>query len=191
MKVLLLDNYDSFTYMLKDYINQCKVTCNVIRNDDVALFDEFHTFDAIIISPGPRSPKYAGQLMNLIQKNQTTKKPLLGICLGHQAIGLHLGATLSKAKAPMHGKIDTIIHNGNMLFKDIPTQFKATRYHSLILENLPQSLELIANTNNNEVMGVAHKQLPIWGVQFHPESCTTEHGLQIIKNFLILAQQYH
>jgi anthranilate synthase/aminodeoxychorismate synthase-like glutamine amidotransferase len=188
LKILLLDNYDSFTYMLKDYIGQGDVACTVMRNDDVNLLEEIDEYNAIVISPGPQTPSDAGQLMSVV-KHFATTKPILGVCLGHQAIGMHFGAQLVKAQRPMHGKVDTIEHSSNVLFQHIPNSFSATRYHSLILQQLPEELNVIATSADNEVMGIAHKSLPLWGIQFHPESCTTAYGLQLIRNFLTLAQQ--
>jgi anthranilate synthase/aminodeoxychorismate synthase-like glutamine amidotransferase len=187
MKILLLDNYDSFTFMLKDYIEQCGVLCLVMRNDDKHLQAEIAEHDALIISPGPETPKQAGSLLPMLNEF-VSHKPTLGVCLGHQAIGMHYGAKLGKAFKPMHGKVDTLFHNGNKLFAGLPHSFHATRYHSLILSDLPIELQTIAYTADGEIMGIAHKSLPLWGIQFHPESCTTPFGLTIIKNFLSLAQ---
>jgi anthranilate synthase/aminodeoxychorismate synthase-like glutamine amidotransferase len=188
LKILLLDNYDSFTYMLKDYIEQCGAICIVRRNDDLDLISEISDADALVVSPGPQTPNEAGQLMHVLyQFNQV--KPILGVCLGHQGIGLTFGAKLVMAQLPKHGKIDLVKHYGHSLFNDIPTTFSATRYHSLILEQLPADLEIIAVSPTNEIIGIAHKSLPLWGIQFHPESCTTEFGLQLIENFLKLAHQ--
>jgi anthranilate synthase/aminodeoxychorismate synthase-like glutamine amidotransferase len=174
--------------MLRDYIGQCGVTCTVMRNDDVNLLEKIDEYDAIVISPGPQTPNDAGQLMNVV-KHFAETKPMLGVCLGHQAVGMHFGAQLIKAQKPMHGKVDIINHSSNGLFQDIPNSFSATRYHSLILQQLPAELNIIASSVNNEIMGIAHKSLPLWGIQFHPESCTTAYGLQLIRNFLTLAQQ--
>ncbi|MDP1727095.1 MAG: aminodeoxychorismate/anthranilate synthase component II [Bacteroidota bacterium] len=182
MKILLLDNYDSFTYMLKDYIEQCGNDCMVYRNDDPLLDRiDLNNFDAIVISPGPKKPVEAGKLNALLQQ-WIMLKPILGICLGHQALGEYFGARLTKSKLPRHGKADKITHNGNSIFDGIPSEFKATRYHSLILENLPESL-IQTCTSKNELMGFVHKTLPIWGLQFHPESCQTEFGINLLKNF--------
>ncbi len=187
LKVLLLDNYDSFTYMLKDYIEQCGVQCMVMRNDEPELFSEVSKADVLVLSPGPQRPKDAGELMHVLEKF-IHEKPVLGVCLGHQAIGEYFGATLMKAKQPKHGKVDPIQHFGNPLFNNIKSGFSATRYHSLVLQDLPQTLEIIATTDDDEIMGLMHKHLPVWGIQFHPESCTTEDGLRIIKNFLHLTE---
>lgn len=188
MKVLLLDNYDSFTYMLKDYIEQCGVVCDVKRNDSVNVLDEISRYDALVISPGPQTPGDAGQLMQALER-YVLVKPILGVCLGHQGLGVYFGARLMKAKQPKHGKIDTLTHTEHPLFAGIPPTFDATRYHSLVIDSLPPELEIIASSGGGEIMGIAHKSLPLWGIQFHPESCTTEYGLQLIQNFLKLAQQ--
>ncbi len=188
MKILLLDNYDSFTYMLKDYIGQCGVDCTVIRNDEAILDQsDLLQFDALVISPGPKKPIDAGKL-NLVIEKMVAHKPILGICLGHQALGVHFGAVLSKARLPRHGKVDLIEHNHNILFNGVPEKFFGTRYHSLILKNLPLDLVEIC-WSEDEIMGFAHKTLPVWGLQFHPESCQTQFGLKIMENFIIRAKK--
>ena len=182
--VLLLDNYDSFTYNLYDYILQLGQQCLVVRNDEMSLEQiSALNFSSIVISPGPKTPKEAGITMQLIERFYQTK-PILGICLGHQAIGQFFGAELVKAAKPMHGKTSSITHNGHWLFKNIPSPFEVMRYHSLVIEeNLPKYLHLLAETNTREPMVIAHKNLPIIGIQFHPESVLTEHGLQLLKNW--------
>lgn len=182
--VLLLDNYDSFTYNLRDYILQCGKECRVIRNDEMSLNEiEKINFSSAIISPGPKTPHEAGITMKFIERFHQTK-PILGICLGHQAIGEFFGAKLTKAIKPMHGKTSIIKHNNNFLFKNLPAEFEAMRYHSLILTELEKTeLQIIATTKENEVMAIAHPTLKIEGVQFHPESILTEHGLQLMKNW--------
>lgn len=183
MKILLLDNYDSFTHMLKDYLEQCGANCLLFRNNQITIAEiTLLDFDAIVISPGPKEPKDAGIVMDLIATFYKNK-PILGVCLGHQAIAEFFGASLNKAILPRHGKVDLIKHEGDEMFQHIPEKFEATRYHSLIINNLP--IELIATAScNNELMAFKHKNLPIWAVQFHPESCQTTFGLQIISNFL-------
>lgn len=190
MKFLLVDNYDSFTYMLADYIRQCNVQCDVVRNDNEQLLQPnfVNNYDALVLSPGPQTPNDAGYLMQII-KLYYLHKPILGVCLGHQAIGQFFGATLQKAIIPKHGKVDTVTHNNNKLFNDISQNFEVTRYHSLILINLNLPLQISAQTAKNEIMALYHSTLPIYGVQFHPESCLTQSGLTIIKNFTILVQQ--
>lgn len=184
MKTLLIDNYDSFTYMLKDYIEQCGAECLVVRNDEINT-EKIKNSEAIIISPGPGTPAQSGNLMSVLKEFKNI--PMLGVCLGHQAIGEHFGAKLQKAQTPRHGKVEMITHNENAFFLGIPSQFEATRYHSLVLENLPQELEQIAQSKTGEIMAIKHIILPIYGIQFHPESCMTKHGLTIIKNFLNIA----
>lgn len=188
MKTLLIDNYDSFTYMLKDYVEQCGVTCEVIRNDVPDLLETAGQFDALVLSPGPKTPLEAG-LMNEVIARWHQHKPMLGICLGHQAIGQFFGANLEQATAPKHGKIDLVKHEHHPLFKGIPEHFKVTRYHSLILNGIKNPMKQIALGSQEECMALAHSQLPLFGVQFHPESCLTEYGLNIIKNYIDLVKQ--
>lgn len=182
--VLLLDNYDSFTYNLRDYILQLGEECTVVRNDELTL-DEIEklNFQSIIISPGPRTPAEAGITPQLIAAFYN-RKPILGICLGHQAIGEFFGAQLAKAQKPMHGKTSAITHNGHFLFNNLPQQLEVMRYHSLVLkgvENTP--LQILATTAEGEVMAIAHPQYPVAGVQFHPESILTPNGLQLLRNW--------
>lgn len=184
VKVLVVDNYDSFTYMLNDYIEQQGAFCTVIRNDEPSVLDEWKNVDAIVLSPGPQAPQDAGLLMQVIRQSYL-HKPILGVCLGHQAIGEFFGARLQKAGVPMHGKVDLMTHTNDVLFTDIPPTFNATRYHSLLLTHVSDPLTVIAQSSKKEVMALRHKQLPIWGIQFHPESCLTEYGSVMIKNFLL------
>ncbi len=182
MHFLLIDNYDSFTFMLADYIQQTGVKCSIIRNDvEELLHLNPNDFDALIISPGPSAPKDAGFMM-LILERFLHHLPVLGICLGHQAIGELFGAKLLHAKLPRHGKVDFISHEGDLMFEGVSNQFQATRYHSLILKNLPDDL-LATATCNDEIMALKHRELPIWGLQFHPESCETLEGIKILNNF--------
>lgn len=182
MLITLIDNYDSFTYNLKDYVCQLGVECTVIKNDqiDYKLLDKS---DAIILSPGPQRPENAGDLLKVISV-YFDKKPILGICLGHQAIGMHFGADLVKALEPKHGKISLINHTNSDLFKNIDNPMQVMRYHSLILKNLPDCLIVTALTNENELMAFKHRYFHLWGVQFHPESILTPCGLKLLENWI-------
>lgn len=174
--------------MLKDYLEQCGANCLLFRNDKIKVSEiKLLEFDAIVISPGPKEPKDAGIVMELIATFYKTK-PIFGVCLGHQAIAEFFGGSLNKAKLPRHGKVDIVKHEGDEMFKNVPESFEATRYHSLIINNLPN--ELIATANcNYELMAFRHKNLPICAVQFHPESCQTVFGLQIISNFVEMVKK--
>jgi len=181
--VLLIDNYDSFTYNLYDYIKQLGKECIVLRNDEKTI-EEIRNinFNYIVISPGPGIPKNAGITMQIIKEFHKTKA-ILGVCLGHQAIGEFFNAKLIKAKKPMHGKTSKLYFEKHKLFSTIEKPFEVMRYHSLILENIQLPLETIAKTKENEIMAIAHKTLPIVGIQFHLESILTENGLLMMKNF--------
>lgn len=184
-RVLLIDNFDSFTQMLGDYIQQCNVECHIIRYNKLNIPDIINSnYDAYIISPGPGTPNQYPKITELILQNNK-HKPILGICLGHQIIGLTYGATIEYAKQPRHGKIHSINHSGTLLFNDIPELFHATRYHSLIVNNLPNELHAICYCED-EIMGLKHAFYPYYGLQFHPESCMTEYGLVMIRNFIRL-----
>ncbi len=181
--ILLIDNFDSFTHMLADYFYQSEVLCEIVRNNDEVLLQKNPAdYLALVISPGPETPQEAGLLMQVLPQ-WMEKIPVLGICLGHQAIGMYYGAPLTRAKLPRHGKVDWLQHTNNVLFAGIGNKFQATRYHSLILPKLPEELEVICSCGD-EIMGLAHKTLPIWGLQFHPESCETPDGLRMVKNFI-------
>lgn len=190
MKVLLLDNYDSFTYNLYDYLLQTGVECVVHRNDAFSL-SEFRKIDfqAVVLSPGPKRPADAGLLLPLIREYYLDR-PILGICLGHQALGEHFGAPLVKARVPMHGKTSVIRHHGHPLFEGIPEQFQVMRYHSLLLESLENTpLRSIAASAESEIMALEHPELPLLGVQFHPESVLSEYGLPLLKNWVKMTAQ--
>jgi anthranilate synthase/aminodeoxychorismate synthase-like glutamine amidotransferase len=175
--------------MLADYIEQCEARCTVIRNNHPSLIDKLLKADAVVISPGPGRPEEANQLMEALTAIAPIK-PILGVCLGHQAIGCLFGASLVHAKVPKHGKIETIKQmDPQGMYQQIPSSFSVTRYHSLVLSDCPSCLEVTAYSTLGEIMSVKHQHLPIWGVQYHPESCTTEYGIQLVKNFLQLAQQ--
>lgn len=182
--VLLLDNYDSFTYNLRDYILQLGEECTVVRNDELTLEEtEKINFHSIIISPGPRTPAEAGITPQLIAAFYN-RKPILGICLGHQAIGEFFGAELVKAQKPMHGKTSPVTHHHHFLFKGLPLPMEVMRYHSLVLHKVESTpLQVTAQTPDGEVMAIAHPQYPVAGVQFHPESILTPNGLQLLRNW--------
>ena len=186
--VLVIDNYDSFTYNLVQYLGELKVGLQVHRNDQISL-EQIRALkpDRILISPGPCSPRESG-LSNEIIREFGKGVPLFGVCLGHQCIGHTFGGNVVVNYRMMHGKTSLIKHNGKDLFEGMPNPFAATRYHSLVIqrESLPDCLEITAETEEGEIMGVRHRELPIWGVQFHPESILTESGRQILQNFLKL-----
>lgn len=185
--ILLIDNYDSFTYNLYDYIRQLGWQCTVVRNDQIRIAEikQLKNLQAIVLSPGPGEPQNAGITMDVIT-HFYNKVPLLGICLGHQAIGEYFGAKLVKAQQPMHGKTSTLFfEKEHYLFKAINEQFEVMRYHSLILKEVKEPLEIIATTSSGEIMALSHKELPIVGIQFHPESILTENGLLLLRNFFV------
>jgi anthranilate synthase/aminodeoxychorismate synthase-like glutamine amidotransferase len=186
--VLVIDNYDSFTYNLVQYLGEMQADLRVVRNDQITL-DQIEELkpERILISPGPCSPRESG-LSNDIIRTFGPRLPLFGVCLGHQCIGHTFGAQVVVNYRMMHGKTSPIRHNGRDLFEGMDDPFAATRYHSLVIkrDTMPDCLEITAETEEGEIMGVRHKQLPIWGVQFHPESILTENGRTILKNFLRL-----
>jgi anthranilate synthase/aminodeoxychorismate synthase-like glutamine amidotransferase len=179
--ILLIDNYDSFTYNLADYLAQLHLEVTVKRNmvSDVELFSE--EYEAVVLSPGPGIPEHSGKLLRIIDY-YAGKKPILGICLGHQAIAVHFQGMVEKSKKPMHGKASIVHHHGDELFHDIPESFRVVRYHSLVCQQLPETLEVIAKTDD-EIMAIRHKQLPVYGLQFHPEAYLTDFGLNILNNW--------
>ena len=182
--VLLIDNYDSFTYMLRDYVLQCGQECRVVRNDEMTVA-EIGTldFDSIIVSPGPKSPAEAGVSPDVIRTFRDIK-PILGICLGHQAIGQIYGASLLEALKPMHGKTSLIRHMDHPIFKNIPEQIEVMRYHSLILQRIDSTgLEVIAQTADGEIMAIADPVRKVVGLQFHPESILSPYGRQMVQNW--------
>lgn len=186
--VLVIDNYDSFTYNLVQYLGELRATIEVHRNDQISL-DRIEAMkpERILVSPGPCSPVEAG-LSNDIIRTFGPRTPLLGVCLGHQCIGHVFGGEVVVNYRMMHGKTSLIRHQGRDLFEGVPNPFTATRYHSLVIrrETIPACLEITAETDEGEIMGVRHREFPIWGVQFHPESILTEHGKTMIRNFLKL-----
>jgi len=188
MKILVIDNYDSFTYNLVQLLGKFKTKLIIKRNDEISSEDiENIAPDKILISPGPGKPEDSNSSLTAI-KDFGNKIPILGVCLGHQAIGISFGAKVIKAPNLMHGKISQINHDAKTLFKNIPQKFIATRYHSLIIEKetIPSSLEISAQTDDGIIMGVRHKQFPIEGIQFHPESILTSEGENLIKNWIKL-----
>lgn len=183
--LVMIDNYDSFTYNLVQYFGELGEDINVFRNDRVTL-DEIQALapDRIVISPGPGIPEDGG-ISNQVISDLGSTIPTLGVCLGHQCIAHVFGGRVERAPRLMHGKTSTVYHNGKGLYSGVPSPFTATRYHSLIVEEpLPDVLEISAFTRDGEIMGLRHKELPISGVQFHPESILTEHGKRILSNFL-------
>ena len=195
MKILMIDNYDSFTYNIVQYFFELGADVNVKRNDEITI-EEIKNMDdieAIVISPGPCTPKEAGISVDVI-KTFKGIYPIFGVCLGHQSIGAAFGAKIVKAKCLMHGKTSMIYHNGKGLFKDIPNPFEAVRYHSLVIDKstLLEDVEITAWTKeDDEIMGIEHKKYPIWGVQFHPESILTEHGKTLLRNFMELVEAFN
>ena len=188
MQLLVIDNYDSFTYNIVQYFGELGAKLTILRNDDQNAQEiTFKNYDGLVISPGPCDPNKAGISLESIQlaKGQL---PILGICLGHQCIGQFFGGSIVRAERLMHGKTSPIKHDGKDLFTSMSDSFLATRYHSLLIDpdSMPDELEITARTEEGEIMGIRHKALPIWGVQFHPESLATENGIMILKNFLNL-----
>lgn len=187
--ILVIDNYDSFTWNLVHYLAELGVETRVVRNDELTVDQALSTgAEAVLLSPGPCSPNEAGICLSLIEQAPETL-PILGVCLGHQAIGQIFGGEVIRAKALMHGKTSPIHHEGQTLFAGLPSPFTATRYHSLAVrrETLPNALTVTAWTEDGEIMGLSHVSRPIHGVQFHPESIATEHGHAMLANFLDLA----
>jgi len=184
--ILLLDNYDSFTYNLAQYLGQMGQTLEVRRNDKITL-DEIEMLEPerIVISPGPCTPREAGVSVPLIERF-AGKIPILGVCLGHQAIGAAFGGRVIRAPEVMHGKTSEIHHDNKTVFRDLPQDFPATRYHSLIVErkSLPKTLEISAETEDGTIMGLRHRKMKVEGVQFHPESVLTDAGFRLLENFL-------
>ncbi|MEZ4590745.1 MAG: aminodeoxychorismate/anthranilate synthase component II [Chloroflexota bacterium] len=183
--LVVIDNYDSFTYNLVQYLGELGQEIQVFRNDQVTL-EEIRALnpDHIVISPGPGDPNDGGISLEVLREFGPTT-PIFGVCLGHQCIGQAYGGKVVRAPRLMHGKVSKVYHNGNGVFSGVPSPFNATRYHSLIVEEpIPDDLEVTAFTSQGEVMGVRHKEYPTVGVQFHPESILTEHGKRILQNFL-------
>ena len=188
--VLLIDNYDSFTFNLVHFLGDLGASCDVRRNDALSAEEAMALRpEAIVLSPGPCAPEQAGICLDLIAL-AAGRVPLLGVCLGHQAIGQAFGAVVERAPSPMHGKLSEVVHEGSDVFAGLPSPFQATRYHSLVVreESMPATLEATAHTRDGVVMGLRHRDLPIFGVQFHPESIASEHGHEILANFIAIAR---
>jgi len=184
--VLMIDNYDSFTFNLVQYFGELGAEVQVVRNDAMSV-EEAVALDpsAVVISPGPCAPDQAGISLELIAR-LAGKLPILGVCLGHQAIGQAFGGRVVRAKRVMHGKVSRVRHDGSGVFAHLPGDFSATRYHSLVVERetLPECLEVTAESDDGEIMGLRHRRLPVEGVQFHPEALLTEHGHRMLQNFI-------
>ena len=188
--ITLIDNYDSFTYNLVHFLGDLGVTCRVYRNDKITVEDVFaEKPKAIVLSPGPCTPNEAGICLDLIKANDG-RVPLLGVCLGHQAIGQAYGGKVIRAPKLMHGKVSTVYNSGEGIFDGLPSEFHATRYHSLIVEEktMPSDLRITASTSDGLVMAAEHQSQPVFGVQFHPESIASEYGHAILANFLRIAR---
>jgi anthranilate synthase/aminodeoxychorismate synthase-like glutamine amidotransferase len=181
--VVLLDNFASFSWNLADYLHRLGVDCQVVQNDTPLAAIKKMPIEGLVLSPGPQRPAQAGCLMEVID-HYHDKLPLLGVCLGHQALGEYFGAELQKAAQPMHGKISAISCQPDYLFAGLPPRLQVVRYHSLLLRKLPPELEPIAETDAGELMALRHSRLPIRGVQFHPEAILTEGGLALLKNWI-------
>ena len=184
--LLMIDNYDSFTFNLVQYLGELGTPVQVVRNDALSVEEAADLKPgAVVISPGPCAPDQAGISLALIAR-LAGKVPILGVCLGHQAIGQAFGGKVVRAKSVMHGKVSRVRHDGRGVFVAVPNDFKATRYHSLVVERdtLPACLEITAESEDGEIMGLRHRRLPVEGVQFHPEAMLTEHGHQILQNFI-------
>ncbi len=185
--ILVIDNYDSFTWNLVHYLMELGAEVEVVRNDDMSAGQALSLgAEAFLISPGPKTPNEAGVSLELVAACAEAGKPLLGVCLGHQTIGQHFGGTVARGGL-MHGKTSPVTHDGSGLFEGLPSPFQATRYHSLIVENVPPSLVVNATSDDGHVMGFRHATLPIHSVQFHPESIATEHGHAMLANFMRIA----
>ncbi|WP_020669047.1 aminodeoxychorismate/anthranilate synthase component II [Amycolatopsis nigrescens] len=188
MRVLVVDNYDSFVYNLVQYLAQLGADCTVWRNDVVDL-ERVGEFDGVLVSPGPGTPERAGQSMDVVRRCARESTPMLGVCLGHQAIGAVWGATVDRAHELLHGKTSEVRHNGTGVLAGLPDPFTATRYHSLTVlpDTIPAEFEVTGRTESGVVMGMRHRELPIEGVQFHPESVLTEGGHRMLANWMAAA----
>ena len=189
MRLLVIDNYDSFTFNLVQYLGELGAESEVVRNDEISVEEVgSRGADAIVISPGPCTPREAGISVDTV-RSWAGRLPILGVCLGHQSIAAAFGGEIAPAKTLMHGKTSHIKHDGQALFAGLPDPFEATRYHSLAVapDSVPAELEICARTDDNEIMGLRHRELAVHGVQFHPESILTDEGKNLLQNFLDLA----
>lgn len=188
--ICMIDNYDSFTYNIVNYVRNNGEELEIFNNDSDYNAIDFAKYSGIILSPGPSSPDKSGITLDVIRNIKDI--PLFGVCLGMQAMGLALGGEIIHAQKTMHGKVDTVTHKGSAIFKEIPETFTAVRYHSLAVsdQGLPQGLVVTARSSDNEVMAIEHNSRPLYGVQFHPESYLSEYGMKIIKNFIEVCDEY-
>ena len=189
--LLLIDNYDSFTYNLYHFLGELGAKAEVRRNDQVTVEEGLALHPAaVVLSPGPCDPDQAGICLDMVAAAAERRLPLLGVCLGHQTIGQSFGGRVARAPTPIHGKLSKIHHEGEDVFTGLPSPFSATRYHSLVVapESFPDCLKVTAKTDDGVIMGLSHRELPLYGVQFHPESIASEHGHQLLGNFLNLAR---
>ena len=186
MKILVVNNFDSFVFNLVDYLKRLGADCTVLNNDQINI-SEIENYNGDLISPGPGTPEGAGVSIDVVKKCAELRKPLLGVCLGHQAIGVAFGGIVERAPELLHGKTSEVTHNNVGVLQNIASPFTATRYHSLIIKSnpLPQELEVTAKSESGIIMAIKHRTLPIEGVQFHPEAILTEHGYQIMGNWLL------
>jgi anthranilate synthase component 2 len=193
MRVTLIDNYDSFTFNLVHYLGELGADVKVWRNDELSAADVVaHHADAIVLSPGPCTPNEAGICLDLV-RGASAGTPILGVCLGHQTIGQAFGGEVVRAPAPMHGKVSRVSHNARGLFRGLNGPFQASRYHSLVInrESAPPDLEITAESDDGLIMAVEHREFPVHGVQFHPESIASEHGRTLLGNFLEIARTFN
>lgn len=193
---LMVDNYDSFVYNLACYLQECGEQVELVRNDKISVKEiegmlEAGNLEGVVISPGPKSPKDCGNCREIVEK-LAGKVPVLGICLGHQIIGHVFGAEIHKGERPMHGKVTKIVTNGKGLFEGLPTVYEVTRYHSLVVgnENFPEILQVDARTEDGVIMGIHHREFPIYGVQFHPEAVLTQYGHELLENFVKISEEW-
>ena len=193
---VMIDNYDSFVYVLNMYFEELEQEIIVVRNDEItieyleALYQK-QKLEGIIISPGPKSPKDSGMSVEIVQK-MGDKVPILGVCLGHQVIGYAFGGSISKGKQPMHGKVTPIKHNRQGIFDELPQNFEVTRYHSLVVdkEKLPKCLQIDAQDEDGTIMAISHINYPLFGIQFHPEAVLTEYGHEMLENYIKICRQW-